>query len=89
MMPILWGYYRTHKESQRHAADNELYLAEDVWRDQHRFASEAIFEALVELKGFYLKLGQLLASKSDLLPQLYTQSLSRLLDQMPAMSYST
>ncbi|EFJ47150.1 hypothetical protein VOLCADRAFT_34029, partial [Volvox carteri f. nagariensis] len=33
--------------------------------------------------GFYLKLGQILASKTDMLPQPYTESLSRLLDRLP------
>jgi hypothetical protein len=35
-----------------------------------------------DLKGFYLKLAQILATKTDMLPQAYTDSLARLLDKV-------
>ena len=41
---------------------------------------------LRDLKGFYLKLGQILGSKADVLPQVYTDALSQLFDCMPAAS---
>ncbi len=40
------------------------------------------------LQGFYLKLGQILACKTDMLPGPYTESLSRLLDRLPPVPYS-
>lgn len=42
----------------------------------------------VALQGFYLKLGQILACKTDMLPGPYTESLSRLLDRLPPVPYS-
>lgn len=41
---------------------------------------------LCDLKGFYLKLGQILGSKADVLPQVYTDAFSQLFDSMPATS---
>lgn len=38
--------------------------------------------------GFYLKLGQILATKTDMLPKPYTDSLLRLLDKMPPMAFA-
>ncbi|PNH06145.1 hypothetical protein TSOC_007514, partial [Tetrabaena socialis] len=39
--------------------------------------------------GFYLKLGQILAAKTDMLPAPYTESLSRLLDRLPPAPYGS
>lgn len=61
---------------------------EQLWQAQHEAAADRLFEMLADLKGFYLKLGQILATKTDMLPAPYTASLSRLLDRMPATPFS-
>ncbi len=43
-----------------------------IWEEQHERAAGKIFDVLCGLKGFYLKLGQILATKTDMLPQPYT-----------------
>lgn len=43
---------------------------------------------LRDLKGFYLKLGQILGSKADVLPAVYTQALSQLFDNMPVATHT-
>lgn len=61
---------------------------EQLWQAQHEAAADHLFKMLADLKGFYLKLGQILATKTDMLPASYTASLSRLLDRMPATPFS-
>lgn len=53
---------------------------------QHAWGAQQIQEMLVDLKGFYLKLGQILASKADMLPAVYREALEVLLDDMPQQS---
>src|SRR4051812_11888335 len=43
--------------------------------------------ALEELGTTYIKLGQLLSSRSDLLPDVYIEELSRLVDEVPPVAY--
>jgi aarF domain-containing kinase len=59
----------------------------ELWEEQHECAAGQIFEVFSDLKGFYLKLGQILATKTDMLPAPYTSSLSRLLDKLPPMPF--
>ncbi len=35
------------------------------------------------MQGFYVKLAQILATKTDMLPGVYTSSLQRLMDRLP------
>ena len=61
--------------------------SEALWAAQHEAAAGRIFDVLCDLKGFYLKLGQILASKTDMMPLPYTESLKRLLDKMPPVPF--
>jgi hypothetical protein len=61
--------------------------AQDLWNAQHEEASGRIFDILCDLRGFYLKLGQILATKTEMLPEPYTNSLRRLLDKMPPVHF--
>jgi predicted unusual protein kinase regulating ubiquinone biosynthesis (AarF/ABC1/UbiB family) len=45
-------------------------------------------ETLEELGTTYVKLGQLLSSRSDLLPDVYTDELSRLVDEVPPTPFA-
>jgi ubiquinone biosynthesis protein len=44
--------------------------------------------ALEELGTTYVKLGQLLSSRSDLLPDVYIEELSRLVDEVPPVPFA-
>ena len=48
---------------------------EVVWEDEHEKGSKALTEAILDLKGFYVKLGQLIASREDLFPTRYTEAM--------------
>jgi aarF domain-containing kinase len=60
----------------------------ELWAQQHERGATALLAMLVELKGFYLKLGQILATKSDVLPKVYTEAFAKLLDNMPCADAS-
>ncbi|MBW3004655.1 AarF/ABC1/UbiB kinase family protein, partial [Candidatus Woesearchaeota archaeon] len=46
-------------------------------------------KSMEELGGAYVKLGQLLSLRPDLVPQEYCDEFNKLLDKMPAFSYET
>ena len=60
---------------------------EVLWEDEHTRGSEAFASVINELKGFYTKTGQIIATRQDLFPRQYTEALSGLtdlVDPMPA-----
>ncbi|GAX86050.1 hypothetical protein CEUSTIGMA_g13465.t1, partial [Chlamydomonas eustigma] len=87
LLPIMFSYFKTHVRAKRACGLNLTDRVHELWQEQHEFASESIFEVFSDLKGFYLKLGQILATKTDMLPAPYTSSLARLLDKLPPMPF--
>eukprot|EP00892_Ulva_mutabilis_P002032 jgi/Ulvmu1/1182/UM108_0010.1 len=92
-IPILVRYLRTHRKARSltkySTPATEAAVAQtiqDLWEDQHERGAQDITAMLRDLKGFYLKLGQILGTKADLLPEVYTKALSQLFDSMPAAS---
>lgn len=51
----------------------------------HRKNAEDIHDLCAELRGGMLKIGQLLSTRGDLLPEVYTETLSKLQDRAPAL----
>ncbi len=64
----------------------EIGLAGD--RPATREGAQAFRDALVELGPSFVKLGQLLSSRPDLLPAVYIQELATLVDQVPPVPFS-
>jgi predicted unusual protein kinase regulating ubiquinone biosynthesis (AarF/ABC1/UbiB family) len=60
-----------------------------VWgsRPATREGAEEFRRALEELGTTYIKLGQLLSSRPDLLPDVYIEELEQLVDQVPAVPF--
>src|SRR5207302_182895 len=60
-----------------------------VWgnRPATREGAEEFRQALEELGTTYIKLGQLLSSRSDLLPDVYIEELGRLVDEVPPIPF--
>ena len=66
----------------RFATARRPYLDEERARAEldalHRRGADAVFELCVEMRGGVLKIGQILASRADLLPAPYIERLSQL-----------
>ncbi len=56
-------------------------------REATREGAQAFREALEELGTTYIKLGQLLSSRPDLLPDVYIEELGRLVDEVPPVAW--
>src|ERR671926_1513107 len=61
-----------------------------VWgnRPATREGAEEFRHALEELGTTYIKLGQLLSSRPDLLPDVYIEELGRLVDEVPPVPFA-
>ena len=53
---------------------------EVVWDEQHERGSAVLSDAINDLKGFYTKTGQIIASRQDLFPKQYIDALAGLTD---------
>jgi ubiquinone biosynthesis protein len=57
-------------------------------REASRDSAVRLREALEELGTTFVKLGQLLSSRSDLLPDVYLEELGKLVDDVPALPFA-
>ena len=58
------------------------------WEEEHDKGSVVFADAIKELKGFYTKTGQIIATRQDLFPQQYTDRLAGLTDYVDPMDAS-
>eukprot|EP01025_Chloroclados_australasicus_P041555 TRINITY_DN4403_c1_g1_i2.p1 TRINITY_DN4403_c1_g1~~TRINITY_DN4403_c1_g1_i2.p1 ORF type:complete len:589 (-),score=89.91 TRINITY_DN4403_c1_g1_i2:316-2082(-) len=85
------GIYLTYKGTQLKAlaaswsgVDNDTLEAE-IWEPHHVWAGQEMYNLAVDLRGFYLKVGQFLGARSDFVPKPTAEKLSLLQDQVPPM----
>ena len=57
----------------------------DVYNATHELNSNRMINLCIDMRGFYLKTGQFLATRRDFMPQTYTDKLSKLHDNVPPM----
>ncbi len=79
---IYLGYKRTQRKVRKLPAE----AAAAQWEQRHEAAAESLYRLAVDLKGLYIKSGQFIGTRTDIVPLPYTRSLSRLQDQVPARS---
>lgn len=60
-------------------------LKQRHWQPHHAWAGEEMYSLCVDMRGFYLKVGQFLGARGDFMPLPICQRLSRLHDQVPPM----
>lgn len=69
-----------------YALDTTLAPQEEAdaeWEDLHERWSPHVLESMRKLQGFYIKVGQVLAGRTDTLPPQYTDKLRTLEDACP------
>ncbi|KAL8452295.1 hypothetical protein Emag_002414 [Eimeria magna] len=57
------------------------------WEQRHEHFANLVWDNIKELKGWWVKVGQFLSTRSDLLPQQYIHHLIKLQDMMPTTPY--
>ncbi|KAL8431586.1 hypothetical protein Efla_000632 [Eimeria flavescens] len=57
------------------------------WEQRHEHFANLVWDNIKELKGWWVKVGQFLSTRSDLLPQQYIHHLIKLQDMMPTASF--
>ena len=82
---IYFGYKRT----QRSVKNLDEAARTERWEQKHAQFAEDLYRLAVDLKGLYIKTGQFMGTRSDMVPPAYVASLSRLQDQVPARPVAT
>lgn len=75
--------YLGYKRTQRRAGSLPSEAAAREWERRHEVSAEALYRLAIDLKGLYVKTGQFVGSRSDIVPAAYVRSLSRLQDRVP------
>ena len=60
---------------------------EQIWADIDEWGSTRIAETIQEMKGFYVKTGQVISTRVDLFPEAYTSKLQELQDGIEPMPF--
>lgn len=88
LAPIALGYVKTGVMDIHLMGITEQAERDRLWAERHEWGAARTKEMLETLGGFYVKVGQIFASKGDLLPQQYIPALRGLLDNCPARPFS-
>jgi hypothetical protein len=83
VVPILASYKAVEFAVDRGTMSEED--AETRYEELHDWGSERLEAAIQELKGFYVKTGQVISTRVDLFPEQYTTRLASLQDDLDAM----
>lgn len=81
---IYLGYKRTQRKVRK--LDGEAAAA--AWEAQHNRSAERLYRMAVTLKGIYIKGGQFIGTRADIVPGPYAAWLSKLQDQVPPHPYA-
>mmetsp|Transcript_29777 Transcript_29777/g.34250 ORF Transcript_29777/g.34250 Transcript_29777/m.34250 type:complete len:603 (+) Transcript_29777:57-1865(+) len=91
-VPIVASYYGKMTELKIRQDLLGECLSEDeceiIWNEQHLLGAEKIAGTITELKGFYAKTAQIIASRQDLFPPQYVDALSGFTDSLDPMPVS-
>ena len=58
------------------------------WHELHEWGSTKIAQTIQEMKGFYVKTGQVISTRVDLFPEAYTSKLQQLQDGIEPMPFA-
>ncbi|CAL8461942.1 g1473 [Coccomyxa elongata] len=69
-----------------HFRMTEAEIEADIWLPHNQWAGEELYSMCIELRGFYLKVGQFIGTRADFIPKPICKRLALLQDQVPPMS---
>lgn len=55
----------------------------ELWERAHERNAKRVLRLILELKGLWVKLGQYLSTRADVLPEAYISRLKQLQDSLP------
>eukprot|EP01054_Gregarina_sp_Poly1_P000887 Gregarina_sp_Poly_1__886@NODE_1211_length_4771_cov_58_034226_g62_i1_p1_GENE_NODE_1211_length_4771_cov_58_034226_g62_i1NODE_1211_length_4771_cov_58_034226_g62_i1_p1_ORF_typecomplete_len1356_score213_32ABC1/PF03109_16/4_2e31Betalactamase/PF00144_24/1_3e25Betalactamase/PF00144_24/21WaaY/PF06176_11/3_4e03WaaY/PF06176_11/4_3e16RIO1/PF01163_22/1_8e03RIO1/PF01163_22/4e11Kdo/PF06293_14/6e08APH/PF01636_23/0_00026APH/PF01636_23/6_9e03YrbLPhoP_reg/PF10707_9/0_00068Pkinase_fungal/PF17667_1/0_042EcKinase/PF0 len=61
---------------------------EQYWKERHTKFARSIWSGIADLRGWWVKVGQFLSTRADLLPNEYVAELEKLQDMMPTSSFA-
>ncbi|KAK9834339.1 hypothetical protein WJX81_008600 [Elliptochloris bilobata] len=83
---IYFAYKTTQvRASAARATASAKEVEARVWTPHHTWAGQELFRIAIDLRGFYLKVGQFLGARADFIPEPICRQLSLLQDQVPPM----
>ena len=71
------------------AAGKPAEASEDVWDDVHKRMSALICRHMLEFQGLWIKVGQFLSTRADIMPDAWIEELRVLQDAVPAERWAT
>jgi len=90
--PIVLSYINVYTKFQIKEKILRQCLDEDeceiIWNERHEAGSTVLARAFNDLKGFYVKVGQIIATREDLFPKQYSDALAGLTDFVDPMDAS-
>eukprot|EP01053_Blabericola_migrator_P007484 Blabericola_migrator_1__7483@NODE_381_length_9180_cov_88_545814_g304_i0_p1_GENE_NODE_381_length_9180_cov_88_545814_g304_i0NODE_381_length_9180_cov_88_545814_g304_i0_p1_ORF_typecomplete_len1318_score281_16ABC1/PF03109_16/2_4e32Betalactamase/PF00144_24/3_9e23Betalactamase/PF00144_24/58Betalactamase/PF00144_24/43WaaY/PF06176_11/3_1e14RIO1/PF01163_22/1_1e04RIO1/PF01163_22/5_1e11RIO1/PF01163_22/4_2e03Kdo/PF06293_14/1e06APH/PF01636_23/9_4e05APH/PF01636_23/4_2e03Pkinase_Tyr/PF07714_17/0_16YrbLPhoP_reg/ len=60
---------------------------EQYWKERHSQFAHTMWSGIADLRGWWVKVGQFLSTRADLLPTEYVSELEKLQDMMPSSSF--
>src|ERR671914_1821674 len=81
LLPIIINFKRDRKEWVKREGKN-------IDENKYRKNAQKALKIFIQLGPSYIKLGQWLSSRSDLLPLPYLEELSKLQDEVPPAEFS-
>lgn len=90
VFPVLFNYKFTELKlaAEKDFLGKELTDAEEkrLWDEIDEWGSDKIYGTIADLKGFYVKTGQVVSTRVDLFPEAYTDKFKLLQDGLEPMS---
>jgi len=87
VLPVLAAYKAKEIELKFNPAKSQDE-EDQIWTDIDEWGSDRIAETIQDMKGFYVKTGQVISTRVDLFPPAYTEKLQALQDGIEPMPFS-
>lgn len=85
VVPILFNYANIGRKVDRLKASGtpmDPFEEQKMWDEAHEWGSTQLSSTIMDLKGFYVKSGQVLSTRVDIFPEAYTSKLQKLQDSV-------
>lgn len=80
---VAFTIYLDYKTVQKKDKWTTVDKRDDLWERAHERNANRLLSAIIELEGLWVKLGQYLSTRADVLPNAYIQLLKQLQDSLP------